>query len=813
MYGRVVAARSREVTAALSSVPHRPDFSLTLSSLRLARLAPGAVTATSHGTSVLATATPSSSSLVVDFRSRAAAIGAIPNTFPRRELAPAPYETLTSRLIDRSLRPALDAGPPLALTARVLSADRPSAVSIDALAVNAASAAAAAALVDTPHPFTPVGAARLALVDGCLQSFPSMADAVRAELCLFVAARDGKVLSLLIDAASGPVPEATVLDTLHEAIGVAGELARVQGDLLTKIQEQRAVDGRSDHPRVMPVPATAGSASDDVLLEPEEAAAVAAFAQEEYERAFVECRMYPGKSYRADVISRTQQKIIDAFPKLPMQAVLDITSGVARLAHRSVLTRDRVRIDGRQFSEVRPVRCETAVLKGAVHGSALFERGDTQVLACATVGLETSAQRTADHVDTADGFTDYKPFFLHYSFPGYATGEEEKVGAGGGSRREVGHGALAEAALRPLIGGDATERLPYVTRVSAEVTASDGSSSMATVCAGSLALLDAGVAIREPVAGVAMGLVAGATDSDADSEDDCVVLADILGAEDYFGVMDCKLSGTADGLTAAQLDTKISSGLSRTVVARVLDEGRIARTDILKTMQESVPPRREGLPQNAPRSVFVDIKKEVAVKVFLRDRAAVLREIEKTSQCRIQLDQEGLSWGMRINAPSAAAAEVATRLIKEAVADIPVGAKIRARVVETRSAFAVLELENSPVTGVLHASKMNLGSRSFPPIESDENVPGTQSPTSSQVSLARRTPDQMRYQDVRRLLQKDQWLDVVVVESDQARGVLRFGLPSPTDICAATDAFLEQFGGRTMARKSNSTVVKPSAGA
>lgn len=754
-FGRVVAAVSETVSASLPSIPHRADINLTLSANRFARLAPGAVTLTADSsTTLLATAVPSSGHFFVDYRSRAAALGVIPNTFPRRELAPAPAETVTTRLVDRSLRPVLGHAAPLALTLRLLASERPSALCVDALAVNAASAAAAAASAEdgATDAVGLVGAARVAVVDGRIVSFPSLFERAQADFSLFVSTRMGRVLTMMVESGSGPVEDARVMELLGEGIIVAEAMVPLQRELVEKVLHCRVKEGRSFHPRIMPTEAKIEG--DEVVegMSDAERADVKEFASQVYEEAFVECRAYPGKAHRADVVTRAQQKIVDHFPLIAMGDVLGIAQATSREVHRTVLLRDSKRIDGRGFSDIRPVRCETAVLSGAVHGSAVFERGDTQVLACATVGLPRFAQRIADNVDTASGVEDSKPFFLHYSFPGYATGEQDKFGGSGngGSRREVGHGILAESSLRPLIGPADGTPLPYVSRVSAEVLASDGSSSMATVCAGSLALMDAGVQLREPVAGVAMGLIPG------DEGGDDTILTDILGAEDHFGWLDCKVSGTKNGVTASQLDVKSADGISVATVGRVFKEAGVARSKILDEMKGAIDESRPSLPRNAPRSVTMPVDLMVVVKVLLRDRAVGLKEIESKSGTRLSVENEKGMSQMRIDAPSAEAATMAIALVEEALADMAVGAKVRGRVVETRHAFALVEVDGVSSKGMLHVSKMNL-------------------PRGGEGD-GKQTPDAMRYPDVRNVLGVGEHVDLICLESCREKNVLRFGM-------------------------------------
>jgi polyribonucleotide nucleotidyltransferase len=266
---------------------------------------------------------------------------------------------------------------------------------------------------------------------------------------------------------------------------------------------------------------------------------------------------------------------------------------------------------------------------------------------------------------------------------------------------------------------------------------------------------------------------------DGADDADCVVLTDILGAEDHFGCMDCKVSGTVDGVTAVQMDVKLAGGVPLAVVGRVLDEARAARVGILATMAEAAPEQAKGLPHGAPRSISVPVDRQLVIKTLLRDRAAGLKEIELASRSRLFLEQDGATPVIRVDAPSAASAEDALRLLRESLADIEVGTKLRGRVVDVRPAYALVETQAGALTGMLHVSKMNLA------------VPTAPAPLGGG-----KTPDQLRYPDVRRVLRVGEELEVVCVESERQKGVLRFGLLADPRLGAGGgDAFLEEVRG------------------
>lgn len=793
MWGRVLTAAAAGVSVTLPSLRGRASagasLPIRLSTGRLARLAPSSAVLTASETTILATlshttppATPSSfAPLLVDFRAKAAAVGIIPGTWARRELQPALQETLVARLIDRTLRPALSAPgvdlPPTQLTVSVLSSARAPQAPVDVLAVNAAAAAVAASAVPWGGP---VAAARVAVVDGDVVLFPTDSVLQRARLSVFVAAnRDGRVLALSVESGEGAVPEPEVMSAVRAAVEAACNLIPLQDEFREKVHAMREEEGQSAFPRQMPRPAggrSTGEMVDQGLLEK-----VRERATQIYDEAFVECRNFPGKAHRAAVVTRAQQAIVDEFADVSMEAVLEEARRAAKEAHRAVLLRDGVRMDGRRFDELRLIRCETDVLPGDVHGSSLFERGDTQVLACSTIGLKSLAMRTVEYVA---GGGDSKSFFVHYSFPPYATGEYGRF-AGSSSRREVGHSMLAENAIRPLLDfsrvpgrgndtnmpsangdGDVESSYPYSHRLSAEVLASDGSSSMATVCAGSMALMDSGAPLENAVAGVAMGLICGPSFADG-NDADYTILTDILGAEDHFGEMDMKVTGTTTGVTACQLDVKPHTGLPVEVIEKALTEASTARSKILEQMECACPAGLRDFPVHAPRVVEVPVDMGVTVKTLMKDRAFGLKEIEDKSGARVILD--GRRELLRVEAPNKPISDAAQSLIRDALGNLEIGTKMVARVIEVKPSYAVVNVATGNVSGVLHVSKMQLS-----PLHQSMSTDGEDNDDDSSASEV--PIGTLRYPDARNVLSRGDILDVVVLESDRTRNVLRFGL-------------------------------------
>lgn len=651
----------------------------------------------------------------------------------------------------------------------VLSASRDAAAPIDALAVNAAAACLAASDIAASR----VGAARLALVGDEVRAFPSDQEMDAARLSVFVAVNGrGRVLSMTAHTADGIVGESEVMRVVKEGVEIAKRFVGLNEQLREQVKELKEREGESAFPRQMPNPAgkrEVEEVGEDVLEK------IRTRARDLWQEAFVECRRYPGKAHRAMLVTNTQQALVNEFEQVPMDDVVETGRQVAREVFGEVLMRDGVRMDGRRFDEVRQVRCETAVLPGEVHGSALFERGDTQVLACSTIGMKAQAMKTEKYIAGGD---EAKTFFVHYSFPPYATGDYGRF-AGSASRREVGHSDLAEKALRPLLdissgakldwpGNQSTEaddsQYPYVHRISAEVMASDGSSSMATVCAGSLALLHSGAPLREAVAGVAMGLVTGPQFEDG-NDSDYVILSDILGAEDHYGAMDMKVTGTSEGITACQLDVKPHIGLPIQVLEDAFQEAKKARGTILDKMCEAT--KSPGkMPAFAPRVLEIPVDHELCVSTLMKNRCAGLRQLEEESGA--ELFYENRKQVIRVQAPNEESAISAARKIRKALGDLEIGSKLTGTVTEVKHTYAIVTTPGN-ISGVLHVSKMQqnpVGTSSRSGLtEEDETAENPFSPA-------------LRYPDARRVVSLGERVDVVVLESDRSKNILRFGLSS-----------------------------------
>jgi polyribonucleotide nucleotidyltransferase len=598
--------------------------------------------------------------LTVDYREYSYASGRIPGGFFKREGKPAEKEVLTSRLIDRPIRPLFPAGWKFEsqIIALVLSADTDN--DTDVLAVTGASAALAVS--DIPLEKT-IAAVRVGLIDGQYVINPTFAQRKESKLDLVVAgSKDGLVM---VEAGSKEVTEEQVVEALeraHEAIkkivAVIDDLAKEAGKKKVPTPKKKDVGHdfyREVEERVL-VPLTEamrirGKLENYEQVEQVLAELVASIPEEEVER-------------------RTEAKAI--FKDLKEKVLRD-----------EVLDR-RVRLDGRKFDEVRPIWIETSVLP-RVHGSAVFTRGETQALVTCTLGTADDAQK----IESFEG-EQWKSFMLHYNFPPFSVGEVSFLRGPG--RREVGHGALAERSLTPMIPGE--EAFPYTVRVVSDILESNGSSSMASVCGGSLAMMDAGVPLKAPVAGIAMGLVMD------EKTGKYAILSDIAGAEDHYGDMDFKVAGTAAGITALQMDIKVS-GITTAVMREALEQARQGRMHILGIMKEALPAPRQNISNFAPRIVTIRIPVD-KIRDVIGPGGKMIRSIIERTGVKIDVEDDG-----RVNVASAdgPAAQKAISIIQELTATPELNKTYLGKIQRITDFGAFVEI--MPGTdGLLHVSEI-----------------------------------------------------------------------------------------------------------
>jgi polyribonucleotide nucleotidyltransferase len=577
---------------------------LTLESGRVAKQADGAVLVRYGDAVVLATVVASKSAvegqdffpLSVDYRERAYAGGRIPGGFFKREGRPVEKEILTSRLIDRPLRPLFPKGfrNEIQLIALVISADQEN--DPDILAMNGASAAVAVAGLPFLGPF---GAVRIGRVDGRLVPNPTAQERADSDLDLVVAATEESVV--MVEAGAREVAE----DVLVEAIALGH--AECRG----LVRVQRALAEMVGKPRW----AFDASAHEDPALEGRVRAAAAARVREIVTIA--------DKVQRGQALAKLAQEVATSIDPegLRKAKVKEYLDKVEKQEVRHMILERGTRIDGRKAWETRPIAAEVAFLP-RTHGSALFTRGETQALVAATLGTKSDEQK----IEALEGES-FKPFMLHYNFPSFSVGEVRRFGSPG--RREIGHGALAERSVEPVL--PARDAFPYTIRVVSDILESNGSSSMATVCGASLALMDAGVPIAAPVAGIAMGLVK--------EGERFAILTDIMGTEDHYGDMDFKVAGTEAGVTGLQMDIKIA-GVSSAIMADALRQARDARLFVLSKMREAIAAPRQELPPHAPRFVTIRIRPE-KIREVIGPGGKVVRGIQEQTGVKVDIEDDG----------------------------------------------------------------------------------------------------------------------------------------------------------------------------
>src|SRR5687768_7937486 len=596
--------------------------------------------------------------LTVDYREYTYASGRIPGGFFKREGKPAEKEVLTSRVIDRPIRPLFPSGWRFEtqIIALVLSADSEN--DTDVLAITGASAALA--ISEIPFEKTIAGV-RVGLVDGSYVINPTFEQRRQSRLDLVVAgSKDGLVM---VEAGAKEVTEEQVveaLNTAHEAIK----------QIIGAIDALAAEAGK---PKVAVSKKEIGH---DFYREVEEKVLV----------PLTEAMRIRGKLENYDRVDQVLDELVANLPEGEVERKVEakqIFKDLKEKVLRDEVLERGVRLDGRAFDEVRPIWIETSVLP-RTHGSAVFTRGETQALVTCTLGTAEDAQK----IESFEGET-WKSFMLHYNFPPFSVGEVAFLRGPG--RREVGHGALAERALTPMIPGE--ETFPYTVRVVSDILESNGSSSMASVCGGSLAMMDAGVPIRTPVAGIAMGLVMD------EKTGKYAVLSDIAGAEDHYGDMDFKVAGTADGITALQMDIKVS-GITTEVMRKALEQARRGRLHILGKMGEALSTPRK-ISTYAPRIVTIRIPVD-KIRDVIGPGGKMIRSIIERTGVKIDVEDDG-----RVNVASAdeTSAQKAVSIIQELTATPELNKTYLGKIQRITDFGAFVEI--MPGTdGLLHVSEI-----------------------------------------------------------------------------------------------------------
>jgi polyribonucleotide nucleotidyltransferase len=638
---------------------------LVLETGRMARQADGAVLATYGDTTVLCTAVAAKTGrpgqdffpLTVNYQEKTFAAGKIPGGFFKREGRPSEKETLTSRLIDRPIRPLFVPGflNETQVVCTVLSHDLENDPDIIALV------GASAALTISGIPFMgPIAGARVGYVDGKYVLNPTAADLERSELDLIVAGTQQGVL--MVESEAQELSEETMLGAvtfghqnfqpvIEAIIELAETCAKEPWAMAEALPGKAAMEDELRKLLAKPLDAAyreRGKQERQNQLEAAKSLALAKYADD------------PGKQTFAGKF----------FKELEKEIV------------RGAILRGDPRIDGRDTKTVRPISAEVGVLP-RTHGSALFTRGETQALVVSTLGTGQDEQI----IDALEG--EYRQhFMLHYNFPPYSTGEAGRMGSPG--RREIGHGKLAWRAVRPML--PTKESFPYTIRVVSEITESNGSSSMASVCGASLSLMDAGVPLARPVAGIAMGLIK--------EKDGFAVLSDILGDEDHLGDMDFKVAGTDRGVTALQMDIKITS-ITEEIMRIALDQARDGRAHILGEMAKALTGARDEVNENAPRITTISIPKD-KIREVIGSGGKVIREIVETTGAKVDINDDGV---IKIAAVDAGAAQAAIDWIRGIVAEPEQGAIYNGKVVKVVDFGAFVNFLGAK-DGLVHISEL-----------------------------------------------------------------------------------------------------------
>jgi polyribonucleotide nucleotidyltransferase len=640
---------------------------LSVSTGKIAKQASGAVVVQYGETIVLVTVVSDSTErtgfdflpLTVEYQEKIYSAGRIPGNYFRREIGrPSEKEVLTCRLIDRPIRPLFPKGYhyETQLIATVLSMDREN--DPDILAMIGASAA----LTISDIPFAgPIASVRVGRIDGQFILNPLISQHERCDINIVVAGSETGVV--MVEGGADDVSESDMLDAIYFGHQAIGPLIRLQNELRAKVGKEKRpfVEPQPDAGLVEKISSMVGTAIGEAIT--------------------ISAKMHRHLELQA-IKSNLMEELGEEYAG-EKGAINDIFSDLVKTASRRIILDDGQRIDGRRFDEVRPIICEAGILPRP-HGSALFTRGETQVLGVLTLGSGQDEQR----VEVLHG-DENRAFMLHYNFPPYSVGEVRRLT--GPSRRDIGHGALATRALERVI--PAKEDFDYTIRLVSEVFESNGSSSMGTVCAGSLALMDGGVPIKAPVSGIAMGLVK--------AGEKIAILSDILGDEDHTGDMDFKVAGTKNGITALQMDIKIHE-LSKEILEKALEQARVGRLHILDKMLEALKEARKTISPYAPKVSTIKINPD-KIREIIGPGGKVIRAIQSETSTQVDIDDSGL---VKISALSKEEADAAIKMISEIVMEPEVGKIYDGKVVKIMDFGAFVQI--LPGTdGLCHISQLS----------------------------------------------------------------------------------------------------------
>ena len=638
---------------------------LTIETGKIARQAGASVVVTYGETTVMANVTASKENnseadffpLTVNYQEKFYSVGKIPGGFFKREGRPTEKETLISRLIDRPIRPLFhkDFKNETQVICTVLSHDKENDSDIVAMI------AASTALTLSGVPFMgPIGAVKIGMVNGDYIVNPTLSQIKESDLEIVIAGTSNGVL--MIESEAKELSEKEMLD----AVILGQENYKTVIDAIIDLAKKAAKDPwiiNEKNPEIKNL--------EKKLVE-------------DYKNEFEKAYKIQEKQARSNELDKIRNLILEnnISETIPTVVVGDIIKMIEKDVVRSDLIKNKKRIDGRDTTEIRQINCEVGVLD-RTHGSALFTRGETQALVVTTLGTGQDEQR----IDAIEG--EYKEnFMLHYNFPPYSVGEVGRIGST--NRREIGHGKLAWRAIHPMLPN--SEKFPYTFRVVSEITESNGSSSMATVCGTSLSLMDAGVPIERAIAGIAMGLIK--------EKDNYIILSDILGDEDHLGDMDFKVAGTKNGITSLQMDIKIT-GITPEIMQKALDQAKDGRMHILNEMNKAIDKNRESISDHAPTIKTLKVDKE-KIKDVIGKGGAVIREIQETTGAKIEINDDGI---VSIAAVDAKAGEAAIKRVKDIVAEPEIGKIYDGKVVKIMEFGAFVNFLGK-TDGLVHISQI-----------------------------------------------------------------------------------------------------------
>ena len=638
---------------------------LTLETGKIGRQADASVVATYGGTTVMAnvvaekTAKPDMDffPLTVNYQEKFYAVGKIPGGFFKREARPTEKETLICRLIDRPIRPLFhkDFKNETQVMCTVLSHDQENDSDIVAMI------ATSAAITLSGLPFMgPLGAAKIAMINDKLVANPTLSEMKDSNLELVVAGTSQGVL--MVESEAQQLSEEKML----EAVVMGQETYKEVIDAIINLARKAAKE-----------PWNIPEKDEEIKNLPSEI-------EKNYKDKFIEAYKIQEKQKRSELLNETRTEISEKYVSEALSTVIvgDVTKSIEKDIVRSELLKTGNRIDGRDTKTVRPIECEVGVLE-RTHGSALFTRGETQALVVTTLGTGLDEQR----IDAIEG--EFREnFMLHYNFPPYSVGEVGR--AGFTSRREIGHGKLAWRAIHPML--PSAEKFPYTYRIVSEITESNGSSSMATVCGASLSMMDAGVPIEKPIAGIAMGLIK--------EDSNYVILSDILGDEDHLGDMDFKVAGTKDGITSLQMDIKITS-ITSDIMKEALVQAKEGRLHILGEMAKAIDKSRDSISDYAPTITTIQVHKD-KIREVIGKGGAVIREITEKTGAKIEINDVGL---VSIAAVDGESGQAAIDWINSIVEEPEIGKIYEGKVVKLMDFGAFVNFMGSR-DGLVHISQL-----------------------------------------------------------------------------------------------------------